>query len=86
MTGWIEFNSGYHGGISVFTGQDIQSSVNWIGLRFGTLKGVTPTGPWEQTFIVFPYWWVITLPTLLTANLLLAKPRKKPQQSPDISG
>ena len=85
VTGGIEFHSGYHKGISVFTGQDIQWSGNWIGFRVGTLNGVSVTGLWKQTFIVVPYWLVVTLPTTLTAYLLLSSLRKKPETSPDIS-
>jgi hypothetical protein len=48
----------------------------WLGFDFGQSQASQPI-PLQMTFLTIPYWSLVLPPTLLSAYLILWKPRKR---------
>ena len=63
-----------------FSDPSFQWSWRWYGLGYGHESTDAQTNEVRSDFVVTPYWFFITPLTLISAFLLLTKPRKSTQK------
>jgi hypothetical protein len=73
---WQTLPLSQRNGVYPFDWHDTQWGTQWMGFRMGTVVWDNPPGFQETTVVVVPHWSIVIPLTLLSAWLLLSKPRR----------